>query len=173
VVILASDHGHVWHRDAPITRAEDALGPVAAPPKGPARDGEVLLEGGRVRGPGDAPRLIAAWAEEVRYGAARNGYHGGASPQEMVAPLILLADATAREPVPEPFETAPAPLVGRARGDVRRPEPVRGHGLDAPSEAEEARRVLVPPGARRGRDRSGHQGRAGHGPVRRRVAGDD
>ena len=126
VVILASDHGHVWHRDTPITRAEDASARWR-PADGPARDGEILLTGGRVRGPGDTPRLIAAWAEEVRYGAARNGYHGGASPREMVAPLIILADATARVPVPEPCEPRPLPWWD-GPVDVPRPEPV----LDAP-----------------------------------------
>ena len=120
VVILASDHGHVWHRDAPITRAEDASARWR-PADGPARDGEVLLDGERVRGPGDARRLIAAWSEEVRYGAARNGYHGGASPREMVAPLVILADATAREPAPEPCEPRPLPWWD-GPGEVRRPE---------------------------------------------------
>jgi PglZ domain len=120
VVILASDHGHVWHRDAPITRAEDASARWH-PADGPARDGEILLEGGRVRGPGDAPRLIAAWSEEIRFGTARNGYHGGASPREMVAPLVILADATAREPTPEPCVTRPLPWWD-GPGEVRRAE---------------------------------------------------
>jgi hypothetical protein len=103
-VVLASDHGHVWHRDAPPTPAAEAAARWR-PADGAARDGEVLLEGARVRGPGEAPRLIAAWAEETRYGAARNGYHGGASPQEMLAPLVLLTDATARQPALEPAES--------------------------------------------------------------------
>ena len=120
VVILASDHGHVWHRNAPITRAEDASARWR-PADGPAREGEVLLDGERVRGPGDDRRLIAAWAEEIRYGAARNGYHGGASPREMVAPLVILADATAREPVPEPCEPRPLPWWD-GPGEVRRAE---------------------------------------------------
>jgi hypothetical protein len=102
-VVLASDHGHVWHRDAPPTPAAEAATRWRVA-DGAARDGEVLLEGTRVRGLGDAPRLIAAWAEETRYGAARNGYHGGASPQEMLAPLVLLADTTVRQPTPEPAE---------------------------------------------------------------------
>lgn len=102
-VVLASDHGHVWHRDAPPVPAPDASARWR-PADGEVRDGEVLLEGGRVRGHSDTPRLIAAWAEGTRYGAARNGYHGGASPQEMIAPLVLLADATSRQPAPEPCE---------------------------------------------------------------------
>jgi hypothetical protein len=32
-------------------------------------------------------RLIAPWGERVRYGIRKNGYHGGASPQEVVVPL--------------------------------------------------------------------------------------
>jgi len=142
-VILASDHGHVWHRDAPITRAEDASARWR-PADGPARDGEVLLEGGRVRGPGEAPRLIAAWAEEVRYGAARNGYHGGASPREMVAPLVILADATAREPVPEPCDPRPLPWWD-GPGEVRGPEAVRDTALTAPPKPRKPAGYLFPP----------------------------
>ena len=159
VVILASDHGHIWHRDAPITRAEDASARWR-PADGPVRDGEILLEGGRVRGPGDAPRLIAAWAEEVRYGAARNGYHGGASPQEMVAPLVILADATAREPVPEPCE--PRPLHWwDGPGEVRRPGPARDAPPAPPSKPRKPAGYLFPleptevepePDANRGED---------------------
>ena len=142
MVILASDHGHVWHRDAAITRAEDASARWR-PADGPVRDGEVLLEGGRVRGPGDIPRLIATWAEEVRYGTARNGYHGGASPREMVAPLVILADATAREPVPEPREPRPLPWWD-GPGEVRRPEPVRYTPPTAPSKPRRSAGYLFP-----------------------------
>jgi hypothetical protein len=117
-VILASDHGHVWHREAPpIPASEAAARWRPAPGELEVRDGEVLLEGPRVRGPGDADRLIAAWADEARYGAARNGYHGGASPQEMIAPLVLLADVTARASALEPSEPRrPAWWDGPGRG---------------------------------------------------------
>jgi hypothetical protein len=104
VVVLASDHGHVWQRDAAITSAEDA-GSRWRPADREAGAGEVLLEGDRVRGPGDGHRLIAPWSEGVRYGTLRNGYHGGATPQEMIAPLILLTDVTARQPALEPHES--------------------------------------------------------------------
>ena len=137
-VVLASDHGHVWHHDAPLTPAEDASSRWR-PADGPARVGEVLLEGNRVRGPGDTRRLIAAWSEEVRYGMARNGYHGGASPQEMVAPLIILADGMARDPVLEPgelrspfwweeFTATPAKTAARPRlpRPTTKPEPSPG-----------------------------------------------
>ena len=69
-------------------------------------------------------RLIAPWAEDVRYRAARNGYHGGATPQEMVAPLVVLADATSRQPVPEPCE--PRRLAWWEGPDARRPAATAG-----------------------------------------------
>jgi hypothetical protein len=90
IVVMASDHGHVWHReDSVLRRAEGgerwrlAAGAVEAH--------EVLLEGPRVRTLQDQTRVIVPWEEGIRYGMARNGYHGGATPQEMLAPLLLLA----------------------------------------------------------------------------------
>ena len=32
------------------------------------------------------------WDEVTRYGAHKNGYHGGVSPQEAIAPLVILSD---------------------------------------------------------------------------------
>jgi hypothetical protein len=88
LVVLTSDHGHVletaseyrsngegerWRRD---TSSLD--------------DGEVRLAGNRVLVEGG--RLIAAWREQIRYTTAtKRGYHGGASPQEMIAPIAVLA----------------------------------------------------------------------------------
>ena len=45
-----------------------------------AANGELLVmpEGGRV---------IVPWSERVRYGAKKNGYHGGGTPQEMLIPI--------------------------------------------------------------------------------------
>jgi hypothetical protein len=115
--------GNVWHRDAPVSPAV-AASARWRPAEGEARDGEVLLEGTRVRSPGDAPRLIAAWSEETRSGAARDVYHGGASPQEMVTPLVLLADATACRPVPEPCEPRqPTWWEGEGRRSMNPPPP--------------------------------------------------
>jgi hypothetical protein len=74
--------------------------------------------------------------DEARYGTARNGYHGGASPQEMIAPLILLSDLTSRAPALEPCESRrPAWWDARARGraDAALPlhSPARPTGIPA------------------------------------------
>jgi hypothetical protein len=93
VVVLASDHGHVWHcEDSVLRRAEG--GERWRPASGDVLADEVLLEGPRVRTPLDQTRTVVPWDEAVRYVTARNGYHGGASPQEMLAPLVLLTPAT-------------------------------------------------------------------------------
>ncbi len=36
--------------------------------------------------------VIVPWSEQVYYGHQQNGYHGGAAPQEMSCPLIVLMD---------------------------------------------------------------------------------
>jgi hypothetical protein len=60
--------------------------------------GEVLVQGSRVRGPHEQTQVIVPWQEHIRYGVAKNGYHGGVMPQEMVVPLVLLGDAMSRAP---------------------------------------------------------------------------
>ncbi len=123
VVVLASDHGHVWHREDSVLRRADG-GARWRPASGAAEADEVILEGPRVRTLQDQTRVIVPWEEGVRYGTARNGYHGGATPQEMLAPLVLLAPVSGPSrkglsscqlaaPVwwdERPLETRPAPV---------------------------------------------------------------
>ena len=49
-------------------------------------------------------KLIAPWSEKVRYGGKRNGYHGGASPQECVVPLAVIGWPS---PLPKDYEALP------------------------------------------------------------------
>lgn len=114
VVVIASDHGHVLHRDGDGTAFPDA-GERWRPAVGEPRAGEVLLRGRRVCAPGGARGVIVPWDEGIRYGVFKNGYHGGAAPEEMLAPLVILArrgrtppGLAAREtPVPEWWQAAP------------------------------------------------------------------
>jgi hypothetical protein len=88
VVILASDHGHVWHRpDARIISSE--TGSRWRPNEGGVQEGELVVSGSRVR---DGRAVIVPWSETIHYGRQQNGYHGGATPQEMVCPLVVLRD---------------------------------------------------------------------------------
>lgn len=91
VVILASDHGHVWHRPDAQNRRHDESSRWRTN-DGNCHDDEIVIEGERVVA-GDNS-IIVPWSEGVYYKSQHNGYHGGATPQEMVCPLILLTDKT-------------------------------------------------------------------------------
>ncbi len=56
---------------------------------------ELAFEGGRVLAPEGERRVVLPWSEAVRYGSKSRGYHGGATPQEVVAPLAVLSASTA------------------------------------------------------------------------------
>jgi hypothetical protein len=100
VVLLASDHGHVWHRPDARTVPIETGGRWRPADEKLAGD-EIRLAGKRVQ---DGP-IIVPWSERVYYGPQRNGYHGGATPQEMVAPLVLLiGDKTSAYSGLEPCE---------------------------------------------------------------------
>jgi hypothetical protein len=141
IVVMVSDHGHVVDR-----------GPEAVTRPGPDSDnrwrsadrapeaGELLFAGRRVAAGGG--RVVLPWREELRYGPRKAGYHGGASPAEMVIPLLVFATtedqsfpgwsgapvATPdwwREPVPE----APPPAAG-PRPPMRFQRPIRPASQD-------------------------------------------
>lgn len=86
-VIIASDHGHVLEHgsEARVTSgASERWRPANEPPG----EGEVELSGPRVlKGDG---RIVAPAVESIRYVAAeKRGYHGGATPQEVLCPLAV------------------------------------------------------------------------------------
>jgi hypothetical protein len=86
LVVLASDHGHVLDRRDGEQQAHPGVSTQRwRPAQGSPGPAEVLLAGRRVVG---GP-VIAPWREDVRYGAVRAGYHGGASPAEVVCPLLV------------------------------------------------------------------------------------
>ncbi|MYN63593.1 MAG: BREX-2 system phosphatase PglZ [Acidobacteria bacterium] len=87
VVVLVSDHGHVLERGTELRDADGAerWRPVSGAPA----DDEILLQGPRVVTQGR--RLLAPWSERVRFGMKKNGYHGGATLQEVVLPLGVFA----------------------------------------------------------------------------------
>ena len=87
LVVLTSDHGHVLDHDT-VYRAS-ALGERYRADEETIHADEVRITGNRVVLPPHGT-LVAPWSEKVRYGGKRNGYHGGASPQECVIPLAVL-----------------------------------------------------------------------------------
>ena len=93
VVILASDHGHVWHRPEAKLCSGDS-GSRWRSDIGDVHEGEVAIKGSRVREENGSRSVIVPRVETIYYGRQQNGYHGGATPQEMVSPLVILMDNT-------------------------------------------------------------------------------
>ncbi len=96
MVVLTSDHGHV------VERREGFLKPAAGVSSNRSRPfaggaapdaAEVRVRGRRVLlHDGDA---VLAVDERLRYGPLKAGYHGGASPAEVVVPVSVLAPGEA------------------------------------------------------------------------------
>ena len=56
--------------------------------------------------------IVAAWSEKIRYATKRAGYHGGASPQEVLVPIIVLGGNS----MPSGWDATPPGEPGWWRG---------------------------------------------------------
>lgn len=104
-VVLTSDHGHVVERQTemlPAVAGGDSRWRPAT--SGPVRDGEVAVSGPRVAL--DAGEAVLLWRDDLRYGPARAGYHGGASLAELTVPVLVYQRSLA-ESAPDGWEAAP------------------------------------------------------------------
>jgi hypothetical protein len=95
LVVLAGDHGHVWHRDRAEYRRVAEAGERWRPAGGSPGPGEIVMRGPRVQGGVSGNGVIVPWDEAIRYGVAKKGYHGGVTLQEMLAPLLVLTHEAA------------------------------------------------------------------------------
>lgn len=96
VVVISADHGHV------LAQPDDGgTGTFQGGGAGGERwreadrvpaDTEVLLRGPRVKLGHDAG-VLAPWEDDYRYGAKAGGYHGGATPEEVLVPLAAYLPA--------------------------------------------------------------------------------
>ncbi len=88
IVILTADHGHVIESGTRMARGSG--GERWRTPQGKLEEGEILVGGPRVLSPSGG-KVVLPWTERLRYGVKKNGYHGGATPQEVVVPLAVLS----------------------------------------------------------------------------------
>lgn len=118
VVVLAADHGHVWHR--PDAQLHDSEASTRWRPKSDdLHEGEIAITGERVRDEVGQNTIVVPWTETIYYKRQQNGYHGGATPQEMICPLIILTDKSSaysglfpcEYPKPEWWSSAPVVSV--------------------------------------------------------------
>ncbi len=90
VVIITADHGHVLDKGRSLARPHVTEGgerwrTTATPPQ----EGEVVVSGPRVLlGGGE---VVLPVDERIRYGPPKHGYHGGATPEEVLVPVEVLA----------------------------------------------------------------------------------
>jgi hypothetical protein len=88
-VIMTSDHGHVLedgtqHLTGSAEERWRSFSEILA-------EQEVVFEGPRVEQATGLRRIIVPWSETVRYGQKKQGYHGGATPQEVLVPIGVFA----------------------------------------------------------------------------------
>lgn len=98
-VLITSDHGHVVDRHgeriAGHSGAADRYRPAG---QGPLAAAEIGLTGPRVVAPESGNALVALWDADSRYTGKKAGYHGGASPAEVVIPILALLPFAAEPP---------------------------------------------------------------------------
>lgn len=96
VVVISADHGHVLaHPDEGLkgTFQGGGTGGERWREADRAPNGtEVVLRGPRVLRGGEAG-ILAPWEDDYRYGAKAGGYHGGATPEEVLVPLAVFLPA--------------------------------------------------------------------------------
>lgn len=135
VVIVTADHGHLVERESELRSSGESAARYRTAPQVSASlgSGERVFSGPRVLAPGN--RIIAAWSERLRYSSLQAGYHGGASPQEVLVPLGVWAP---RElDLPDWIEVAPA-APPWTEGALP-PQPVPTVSLPAPAAASPQR----------------------------------
>jgi hypothetical protein len=89
VVIITSDHGHVL--DDGTQHLAGGVEERWRPFSEFLAEQEIMFEGPRLEQATGLKRLIVPWSETVRYGQRKQGYHGGATPQEALVPLGVFA----------------------------------------------------------------------------------
>ena len=120
-VVVGADHGHVLAQpDEGGSGTFDGDGGSGGErwreADHPAKDGEVLLKGERVR-LGSGGSILAPWEDDYRYAAKAGGYHGGASPAEVLVPVAAFLPAGIQIPAGWMSFTETSPLWWDIRVD--------------------------------------------------------
>jgi hypothetical protein len=108
-VILTSDHGHVLEHRTSLKSGMTNGGDRFRTDGGSPGEGEVRVSGQRVQNAIGRPDVTVAWSRNIRYSTKKRGYHGGASPLEVVIPFAILVHRN--NATPEGWsDAAPSPF---------------------------------------------------------------
>jgi hypothetical protein len=108
VIVLTSDHGHLLERKTTMKSGVSRGGDRYRLEGGPVAEGEIALQGQRIRDALGESTVTAAWSRDLRYASKKRGYHGGVSPQELVVPLAILRHL--KNDMPGWSDVTPAPF---------------------------------------------------------------
>jgi hypothetical protein len=130
-VLITADHGHVLEEHG-IRLPGDADERWRAYGE-PLAEQEMVFEGPRIQGAIGKQQVALLWSESARYCQKRNGYHGGATPQETVVPLgVFLSVGQVLEGWQLVAEHTPEWWLSPAVTDVVEPVPLK-KGRNRPS----------------------------------------
>ena len=97
VVVITADHGHLLEDGSAQVAGAAPSDTLLDKPSDRYRVGktarsahEVAYSGGRVVTADGSNAVVCLWGESTRYTGRKNGYHGGASPQEVTVPLSVI-----------------------------------------------------------------------------------
>lgn len=123
-VVVTADHGHVLEEGG--TRLPGGAEERWRLDGEPLLEQEIAFEGPRIKAATDQERVVLLWSESARYCQKKNGYHGGATAQEVVVPLgVFLSvgqELKGWQPVPE---YAPEWWLSPAGGEAAVPPPIK------------------------------------------------
>jgi len=99
LVMITSDHGHILDTGTKMVASpKDERGDRFRMSTDTVIEGEMDFEGSRIYQATGRNRITLACSDKIRYGKDKRGYHGGATPQEMVVPFAIISDARADVP---------------------------------------------------------------------------
>jgi hypothetical protein len=137
-VVVTSDHGHILEAGTShLAGGEDERW---RPFDGDVAEEELIFEGPRVEHITGVKRIVVPWSETVRYSRQKQGYHGGATPQEVLVPIGVFATPDRiiegwealpeRKPVwwrsAEALRAAVSPVPARFPGHTESPVEIQG-----------------------------------------------
>jgi hypothetical protein len=148
IIVLTSDHGHVLERNTTLKSGAGRGGDRYRLEGGAVAEGEISIQGNRIRDAIGESTLTAAWSRDLRYASKKRGYHGGVSPQELVIPLAILRHLKNEVPgwsdvSPSPFRPEWWSLNETARTPAQTPPP-----LSSPKQPDLFAQPLTPSGTK-------------------------
>jgi len=110
-IVIVADHGHVVDVPGADKVLAEGSGDRWRSAIDPPRPGEIEVSGPRVVLPERGGPIVVPFDDRTRYTGRKAGYHGGASPQELVCPMAVFAPIVSSNRLPTVWtaEVVPAP----------------------------------------------------------------